>query len=160
MMRKRTTPTSTSVTVNPAAASKLTLQAQPSATATAGAAFAQQPVIRIEDAYGNLRSSDNSTVVTVTRSAGSGTLQGTLTATAVNGVATFANLSHNLANTITLSFTGIPRAYADYPRADGAAPDSDVTAGIHRKREAVIVAWACRPRSPSGIDQLAVLPAL
>jgi hypothetical protein len=62
--------------------------------------------------------------------------------------------------TITLSFTGIPRAYADYPRADGAAPDSDVTAGIHRKREAVIVAWACRPRSPSGIDQLAVLPAL
>src|SRR5206468_972396 len=30
---------------------------------------------------------------------------GTLTATAVNGVATFANLSHNLANTITLNFT-------------------------------------------------------
>src|SRR6185369_8759699 len=75
------------------------------ATATAGAAFAQQPVIRIEDSLGNLRSSDNSTVVTVARSAGSGTLQGTLTATAVNGVVTFANLSHNVANTITLSFT-------------------------------------------------------
>jgi hypothetical protein len=96
--------TSTSVNVNPAAASKLTIQAQPSA-ATAGAAFAQQPVIRIEDAYGNLRSSDNSTVVTVARSAGSGTLQGTLSATAINGVVTFANLSHNVANTITLSFT-------------------------------------------------------
>src|SRR5262249_36650063 len=50
-------------------------------------------------------SSDNSTVVTVTRSAGSGTLQGTLSATAVNGVATFANLSHNVANTINLSFS-------------------------------------------------------
>src|SRR4030095_10836976 len=93
------------VNVNPAAASKLTLQAQPSSTATAGAPFAQQPVIRIEDAYGNLRASDNSTVVTVSRSAGSGTLQGTLTATAVNGVVSFANLSHNLANTISLNFT-------------------------------------------------------
>src|SRR5205814_2131821 len=44
-------------------------------------------------------------VITVARSAGTGTLQGTLTATTVNGVATFANLSHNLANTITLNFT-------------------------------------------------------
>ena len=55
--------------------------------------------------YGNLRSSDNSTVVTAARSAGSGTLQGSLSATAVNGVATFANLSHNVANTINLSFS-------------------------------------------------------
>ncbi|HXJ76055.1 MAG TPA: hypothetical protein VNM37_24580, partial [Candidatus Dormibacteraeota bacterium] len=61
--------------------------------------------IRIEDQYGNLRSSDNSTVVTAARSAGSGTLQGALSATAVNGVATFANLSHNVANTINLSFS-------------------------------------------------------
>src|SRR5438876_4542714 len=79
-------PTSASVTVNPAAASKLTIQTQPSGSATAGMAFAQQPVIRIEDVLGNLRSSDNSTVVTAARSAGSGALQGDLTATAVNGV--------------------------------------------------------------------------
>jgi len=32
-------------------------------------------------------------------------LQGTLTATTVNGIATFANLSYNLAETITLNFT-------------------------------------------------------
>src|SRR5205823_9416825 len=70
--------TSTSITVNPASASKLTILTQPSSTATAGAAFAQQPVVRIEDALGNLRSGDNSSVVTVARSAGSGTLQGTL----------------------------------------------------------------------------------
>ena len=55
--------TSSSVTVNPGAASKLTILAQPSTTATAGVAFGQQPVIRVEDAFGNLRSSDNSTVI-------------------------------------------------------------------------------------------------
>src|SRR5207253_6373294 len=97
--------TSTSVMVNPAAASKLTMLTQPSATATAGVGFAQQPQIRIEDQYGNLRASDNSSVVTAARNAGSGTLQGTLIATAVNGVATFANLSHNVATTITINFT-------------------------------------------------------
>jgi hypothetical protein len=35
--------------VSPAAASRLTIQTQPSSSATAGAAFAQQPVVRIED---------------------------------------------------------------------------------------------------------------
>src|SRR5207248_3157172 len=58
------------ILVNPAAASRLTIFTQPSLTATAGVAFAQQPVIRVEDAFGNLRSADNSTVVTATRSAG------------------------------------------------------------------------------------------
>src|SRR5262249_48613127 len=37
--------------------------------------------------------------------AGRGTLQGTLTASTVNGIATFSNLSYNLAETITLNFT-------------------------------------------------------
>src|SRR5262249_41943449 len=93
------------LTVTGGAAGKLVILTQPSSSAVVGVAFAQQPQIRIEDQYGNLRSSDNSTVVTAARSAGSGTLQGTLTATAVNGVATFANLSHNVANTINLSFS-------------------------------------------------------
>src|SRR5439155_26757905 len=98
--------TSSSVAVSPAAATTLTIQTQPSSTATAGAAFAQQPVIRIEDQFGNPRSSDNSTVVTASRNAGSGTLQGTTNRTAVNGVVTFINLSHNVANDITLAFAG------------------------------------------------------
>src|SRR5262249_38457978 len=93
------------LTVTGGAAGKLVILTQPSSSAVAGVAFAQQPQIRIEDQYGNLRSSDNSTVVTVARNAGSGTLQGSLSATAVNGVATFANLSHNVANTINLSFS-------------------------------------------------------
>jgi hypothetical protein len=98
--------TSSSVAVSPAAATTLTIQTQPSSTATAGASFAQQPVVRIEDQFGNLRSSDNSTVVTASRNAGSGVLQGTISRTAVNGLVTFLNLSHNVANDITLAFTG------------------------------------------------------
>ena len=92
-------------TISAAAASKLVIQTQPSPTATAGVVFAQQPVIRIEDQFGNLVTSDNTTVVTATRAAGTGTLQGSLTATAVAGVATFTNLQHNVANTIIISFS-------------------------------------------------------
>src|SRR5207249_5487747 len=89
--------TSTSIAVSPAAANKLTIQRQPSATATAGTAFAQQPIIRIEDQFGNLRSSDSGTMVTATRNAGSGTLQGTTNLSAINGIINFTNLAHNVA---------------------------------------------------------------
>src|SRR5262249_8976911 len=81
----------------PGADSRLAIQTQPSATATAGVAFEQQPVLQVRDQFGNLRTNDNSTVVTAARNAGSGVLQGTLSATALNGVATFVNLSHNVA---------------------------------------------------------------
>src|SRR5437867_5393463 len=97
--------TSPSITVNAGAASKLTIQTQPSPTATVGVPFAQQPVIRVEDSVGNLLTADNGRVITAARSGGTGTLQGTVTATTVNGIATFANLSHNVATTITLNFT-------------------------------------------------------
>src|SRR5262249_1962451 len=39
------------------------------------------------------------------RSAGSGTLQGTTAMTAVNGLVTYTNLSHNVATNITILFT-------------------------------------------------------
>ena len=103
----KTANTSPTMIVNAGAASKLTIQTQPSSSATAGVTFAQQPVIRVEDASGNLITTDNGRVITAARSAGTGTLQGTLTATTVNGIATFANLSHNVATTITLNFTAI-----------------------------------------------------
>src|SRR5439155_21315495 len=90
--------------VSPGPASRLTIQTQPSATATAGMAFAQQPAIRIEDQYGNLRSGDNTTVVTATRNAGSGTLQGSTSMTAVSGLVTFTNLSDTVATNITIDF--------------------------------------------------------
>ena len=83
---------------------QLGIGAEPSATATAGAAFARQPIVWVEDAYGNLVTTASGTVTAV-RNAGSGTLQGTLTATIGNGVATFPNLYHNVATNITISFS-------------------------------------------------------
>src|SRR5439155_11993922 len=90
----------------PAAAAQLTLNTQPSPTATAGVAFVQQPVIRIEDVFGNLRTNDTTTVVTASRATGSAALQGVTNRTAVNGVVTFTNLSYNVAETITIGFAG------------------------------------------------------
>ena len=87
-------------TVTFAAASQLVVTTQPSPSTVAGVAFAQQPVVKIEDQYGNVVTSgaDSSRVVTAALTTGAGTLSGTLTATASAGVATFSgnNLSINL----------------------------------------------------------------
>src|SRR5204862_3534950 len=88
-------------TVTAGLANKLTIQTQPS-SATAGIQFAQQPVIRVEDAMGNLINT-NGLIVTAPRGTGTSTLQASLTATTVSGVATFSNLSYNLGETITLN---------------------------------------------------------
>ena len=84
-------------------ASKLAIVTEPSTNATAGVAFVQQPVVWIEDAYGNLVTSASGTVTAV-RDAGSGTLQGTLTVTIVNGVAAYTDLNHTVATNITINF--------------------------------------------------------
>ena len=89
----------------PSTATQLVVHTQPSSTATAGVAFGTQPVIYEEDQNGNLVTGDNSTVVTVALSSGAGPLQGTATATVSGGIATFTNLSDNLAGTISLKFT-------------------------------------------------------
>src|SRR5439155_23216 len=78
---------------------------QPPSTATAGVIFAPQPAIRIEDQFGNLRTSDSATVITATRVAGSGTLLGTTSLTSASGIVTFTNLSHTVATNITIQFT-------------------------------------------------------
>jgi hypothetical protein len=93
------------ITVDPAAASQLVIHTQPSSTATAGQAFATQPVIWEEDAFGNVETGDNSTQVTAALHSGSGPLQGTTTVTVSGGVATFTNLADNMAETISLDFT-------------------------------------------------------
>src|SRR5262249_7003357 len=74
-------------------------------TAMAGVAFAQQPVIRLQDQFGNFCTNNSSTVVSAARGAGSGTLQGTTNRSAVAGLVTFTNLSHNVATNITLAFS-------------------------------------------------------
>jgi hypothetical protein len=59
--------------------------------AASGAAFSPQPQVSLQDTGGSVVSSDNTTVVTATVSAGA-SLVGTRTATAVNGIVTFSNL--------------------------------------------------------------------
>lgn len=81
---------------------------QPSATAVAGVAFATQPVVHIRDASGSLVPTDNTTQVTATVIGGNAVLGGSATVTAVNGVATFTNLSYTLAGPIAISFTSVP----------------------------------------------------
>ena len=94
------------VTLAPNIATKLIVQIQPSQSATAGSAFATQPVVREEDQFGNLETSDSSTVVTAFVSSGVGRLLGAITATMSGGIATFSNVAADTADAIALAFTG------------------------------------------------------
>ncbi len=100
-----TSRTSNDIVVSPAAAYQLVIHTQPSAPATAGQAFATQPVIYEEDHFGNLETTDNTTVVTAVIESGAGPLQGKSTATVSDGVATFTNLAVDTAETISLKLT-------------------------------------------------------
>ncbi len=76
-----------------AGGSQLVFSQGPSNT-IAGDAFSPSVTVKVEDAAGNVATSDNSTVtIALASNPGSATLNGTLTAVAVNGVATFNNLS-------------------------------------------------------------------
>ncbi len=101
---------SNNVTVTAGAANKLGITTQPAGGAS-GAALATQPVIAIQDAQGNTVTSDNSTQVTVAIFSGAGgTLGGTLTVTAVNGIATLTNvtLTGTTGTNYVLRFTSSP----------------------------------------------------
>lgn len=80
------------------------------ANASATLAFGTQPIVSVQDSNGAVDTSDNSTVIVASITGGTGAtgalLGGTLTATCVNGYATFSNLSINLEGTAyTLTFT-------------------------------------------------------
>ncbi|MBI2917725.1 MAG: hypothetical protein HYY01_06990 [Chloroflexi bacterium] len=87
---------SASFTVSPNTATKVVFTTQPSAISMAGVAFGTQPVVKIEDAGGNVITTSTAPV-TLTISAG--TLSGTTTVNAVAGVATFSGLSVPAADT-------------------------------------------------------------
>ncbi|MHC4841299.1 MAG: beta strand repeat-containing protein [Planctomycetota bacterium] len=123
------------------APSQLAIQVQP-AGAVAGAQFVTQPVIEVQDAVGAVVTSDNTTQVTVTISAGSGTFIGgsTTTVTASNGIVSFTNLGidtagsgfvlqfddtlSSLTNVSSASFdvAGIATQLAVVTQPSGAAP--------------------------------------
>src|ERR1043166_5002197 len=97
--------TSGTISVSPSGEHPLAIQTQPSLTATAGVAFAQQPVIRIEDQFNNMVTNDNTTIVMADRNAGSGLLQGDTDILASNGRIVFSNLAHTVATNITIDFS-------------------------------------------------------
>lgn len=88
-----------------------TITVQPASTATAGEDFVQQPVVDVQDEYGNRVTTDNATVITASRGKGSGVLQGTTELLVRQGRATFTNLKHQVANTINIDFnsSGFPK---------------------------------------------------
>jgi hypothetical protein len=65
---------------------------QPPSNVAVGATMAPAVTVDVEDNFGYVVSNDSS-VVTLSIASGSGTLAGTVSAAAVNGVATFSNLS-------------------------------------------------------------------
>jgi hypothetical protein len=86
-------------------AGKLAITTQPSATASSGVAFAQQPVIQLQDLNGN--NLTTSGVAVIAAPPGSVTLGGNTTVFTVNGVATFTNLSlTGPVGSYQLSFSG------------------------------------------------------
>jgi predicted outer membrane repeat protein len=93
-------------------ANQLVIQTEPSSSATAGQPFATQPVLYLEDQYGNLETDDNTTQVTASLREGTGPLLGTTTVTVSGGIATFTNLADNKAGNIALVFTGVGLAKA------------------------------------------------
>jgi hypothetical protein len=92
---------STSFPVTTGPPTQLLFSTQPSATTTARASFAAQPVVTVEDAGGNVVTTDDNPV-TLTTSPSTGTLSGTTTVNAAGGVATFTGLSISTAGTYTL----------------------------------------------------------
>jgi hypothetical protein len=94
----------TGIAVNPAAASQLVFGQQPSTT-TSGQAISPAVTVDVEDQYGNVVTSDSSTVALTLSS---GTFEGgsaTARATASAGVATFSTLKIDTAGSYTLRAT-------------------------------------------------------
>ena len=87
----------TSFTVTPAAADHLLFLQQP--TDTAAGQTLSPVTVAVVDQYGNVETDDTSDTVTLSldTNPSGGTLSGTLTLTVVNGVATFSDLSIDLA---------------------------------------------------------------
>ncbi len=87
--------TSTAFNVNAGAASKIAFTVQPS-NVIPGNSISPAVVVSVEDALGNVvTSATNSITIAIGTNPSAGTLAGTLTVAAVNGVATFPNLSIN-----------------------------------------------------------------
>jgi hypothetical protein len=94
-----------SIVVSPASASQLSYQQTPT-TGTAGQALTPSVKVTVEDAFGNPETTDSSTVAIAIASGPGGFATGSTTSVpAVNGVATFSNLTLDTAGTYMLQAT-------------------------------------------------------
>ena len=105
--------TSSAFNIIPGAASKLGFGTQPSNT-VAGQLVTPAVTVQVLDSFGNVVTGNSSSVtVFLGSNPGSGNLSGTLTIPAVNGVATFANLSIDKTGagyTLTATDAGLTKA--------------------------------------------------
>jgi len=95
-----TAPVSDSFSIRPAAPAKVVF-VQPPTDVTAGNTLSSTVVLNVEDPFGNLITTDNSTV-SLSVASGPGSLNGTLSVAASGGVATFSDLSLQTAGLYTL----------------------------------------------------------
>ncbi len=96
---------SDSVIVQAASAIHISVVTQPSSSAVAGVRFARQPVVRLQDSLGHVRTGDNATIITASASTGEGTLLGTTSLKVKKGVAQFTDLALKKAGNVTLAFS-------------------------------------------------------
>ena len=111
----------------PGEASVLVITTQPSATAASGSAFTQQPVIEVQDAFGNPLNTDSGRNGDRYGQRGRDLVGSTSVATS-GGVATFTNLgigglidSANNPYTLTFSATGVSSANSNAVELTGSA---------------------------------------
>ncbi|MBT3526781.1 MAG: hypothetical protein HN482_10850, partial [Bdellovibrionales bacterium] len=95
------------ITVNPGAAAKLLFTTEPVGGVIISTNLATQPVVKVLDQYDNIKTNDNSTVVTISSGStcttgGSGAAAAGGSQTASSGVATFSGLQWDSAETIRL----------------------------------------------------------
>jgi Big-like domain-containing protein len=123
--------TSSSFTISPAAASQLVITTQPSGSATSGSVLSQQPVVRLEDPFGN-PVSQASVTITAALASGTGTLGGTTgLATSSAGVVAYTDLSiTGPAGTYTIGFsaTGLTGAVSNSIGLGVAGTTTSITA--------------------------------
>ena len=144
-------------TAQPGPASAAVFQRQPSGAAS-GSVIARQPILRITDAFGNRITSATNTV-TAAIASGSGTLSGTTSVAAVNGVASFTNLAITGTGPTTLSFTvsGIatPATSASFTVSPPAGPATTLAVGTAPSGAVSAVPFTGQPdveiRDASGI---------
>jgi len=106
--------TSASFTVSSGTATALAFIVQPPASVTASQTLSPALQVAIRDSLGNtVSTATNNVTIAIGSNPGGGTLSGTLTVAAVNGIATFPTLSINLTGngyTLTAAATGLTGA--------------------------------------------------